>query len=73
MKKYFVHNGKEQQGPYSIDELRLKNLTAKTMIWFEGISNWTEAQFIPELKDLIVSTPPPFEKAKPLNQTFVKA
>jgi hypothetical protein len=49
MKKYFLHNGKEQHGPYSLDELKQYGLTAKTMVWFDGISNWTEAQFIPEL------------------------
>ncbi len=73
MKKYFLHNGKEQHGPYSLDELKQKGLTAKTMIWFDGISNWTEAQFIPELKEFATATPPPFEKANPINQTFDKA
>ncbi len=73
MKKYFLHNGKEQHGPYSLDELKQKGLTAKTMIWFDGISTWTEAQFIPELKEFAAATPPPFEKANPINQTFDKA
>jgi len=73
MKKYFLHNGKDQDGPYSLDDLKLKGLTAKTMVWFDGISTWTEAQFIPELKEFVISTPPPFEKANPLNQTFDKA
>lgn len=73
MKKYFLHDGKEQQGPYSVDDLKQKGITAKTMVWFDGISNWTEAQFIPELKDFIVPNPPPFEKSTPLNQTFGKA
>lgn len=73
MKKYFLHNGKEQHGPYSLDELKQKGLTAKTMIWFDGISNWTEAQFIPELKEFATATPPPFEKTNPINQTFDKA
>ena len=73
MKKYFLHNGKDQHGPYSLDELKQKGLTAKTMIWFDGISSWTEAQFIPELKEFATATPPPFEKANPINQTFDKA
>ncbi len=73
MKKYFIHDGKEQQGPYSIEELTSKGLTAKTMIWFEGIANWTEAQYISELKQFVTSTPPPFERPNPLNQTFDKA
>lgn len=73
MKKYFLHDGKEQQGPFTADELKSRGLTAKTMVWFDGISTWTEAQFIPELKEFTVSTPPPFEKSSTINQTFDKA
>ena len=73
MKKYFLHNGKEQHGPYSLDELKEIGLTDKTMVWFDGISNWSEAQSIPELKEFATLTPPPFDKAKPNNQTFDKA
>lgn len=64
MKKYYLHNGKEQVGPYSIDDLKEMGLTNKTMVWFDGITNWTEAQFIPELKEFAKLTPPPFEKVK---------
>jgi hypothetical protein len=73
MKKYFIHDGKEQQGPFSIEELKLKGISSKSMIWFEGLSTWTEAQFIPELKDFIVATPPPFEKKSTINQAFDNA
>jgi GYF domain 2 len=73
MKKYFLHNGKDQHGPYSTDDLKVKGLNANTMVWFEGISTWTEAQFIPELKEFVISTPPPFEKSNSINQTFDKA
>ncbi len=72
MKKYFLHNGKEQLGPFSLDDLKQHGLTVKTMVWFEGIANWTEAQFIPELKEFTTAAPPPFEKTNPINQTFDK-
>ncbi len=61
MKKYFIQTDKGQEGPFSVEELSLKGITAKTMIWFEGISNWTEAKFIPELKEFATPIPPPFE------------
>ena len=51
MKKYFIQTDKGQEGPFTIEELTFKGLTYKTMIWFEGISAWTEAKFIPELKN----------------------
>jgi len=67
MKKYYIHNGKEQNGPYSFEELKELNLAANTFIWFEGINGWTEIQNIPELRDVIKkeNTPPPFTNKKP--------
>jgi hypothetical protein len=72
MKKYFLHNGKEHEGPFSIDDLKQKGITNKTMVWFDGIQTWTEAQFIPELKDIATSNPPPFTNANPIKQTIDK-
>ena len=72
MKKYFIHNGKEQDGPFSVDDLKQKGITHKTMIWFEGIQAWTEAQYIPELKEFATSGPPPFTKSNPIKDTFDK-
>jgi hypothetical protein len=64
MKKYFIHNGNDEQGPYSIDDLKSLGIYSNTMIWFEGIQTWTKAAYIPELKEIIIASPPPFEKAK---------
>jgi len=72
MKKYFIHNGNDQLGPFSIEALKEKGITGKTMIWFEGIEKWTEAQFIPELKEIITVVPPPFEKNMPFSDTIDK-
>jgi len=61
MKKYFIHNGTEQQGPFSLDDLKIKNINRNTSIWYDGLSDWTIADNIEELKELINdSTPPPF-------------
>lgn len=61
MKKYFLHNGKDQEGPFDINDLKVKNINADTPVWFEGISEWTTIKEVPELKSLI-SKPPPFIK-----------
>lgn len=64
MKKYYLHNGTEQQGPFDIEDLKSNNITKSTSIWYEGLSEWTTAEKIDELKDLFkASIPPPF-KAK---------
>jgi hypothetical protein len=60
MKKYFIHDGTNQLGPFDLDELVSKNLHADTPIWYEGLPDWTTAGKLDELKDIIVHTPPPF-------------
>lgn len=61
MKKYFLHNGIDQQGPFDIEDLKSKNIDKETPIWYEGIPDWTTAEKIDELKDLFkTKTPPPF-------------
>ncbi|MGC4100793.1 DUF4339 domain-containing protein [Ferruginibacter sp.] len=60
MKKYYLHNGTQQEGPFDFEELKLKNLTGNTPVWFEGLSEWTTIENVEELKSIIVVTPPPF-------------
>jgi hypothetical protein len=61
MKKYYLHNGTEQQGPFDIENLKTKNITKDTPIWYEGLSEWTTAGKIAELSVLFANaTPPPF-------------
>ena len=73
MKKYFIHNGEMQKGPFSIDELKNLGITSQSKVWFEGITEWTDAGKIAELKDFIVQSPPPFKKDLPLTDAFEKA
>lgn len=61
MKKYFLHNGTEQQGPFDLDDLKEKHINKDTPIWYDGLHDWTTADKIDELKDILsTSTPPPF-------------
>ena len=70
MKKYYLHNGNEQEGPFDIDELKAKNITPDTPIWYDGIENWTSARDIDELKECFSGkTPPPFKPKVETNQT----
>ena len=66
MKKYYLHNGTEQDGPFDISDLKSKGITPKTEVWHEGISDWTDADQINELKELFSkATPPPIIKKTP--------
>jgi hypothetical protein len=63
MKKYYLHNGNEQQGPFDLDDLRSRGINRTTKIWYEGISDWINAENCEELNDLFNSiTPPPIKK-----------
>lgn len=42
MKIWIYLNG-IQQGPYTVDQLRLLPLTADTPVWYEGLAAWTPA------------------------------
>ena len=60
MKKYFIHNGTQQDGPFDVEELRLKNLHKDSPVWFEGLTDWTTISKVEELKNIIPVVPPPF-------------
>jgi hypothetical protein len=60
MKRFYLHNGSDQHGPYDLEDLKTKNISRETPIWFEGISHWTEAGDVAELIPLFTKTPPPF-------------
>ena len=70
MKKYFLNVGTAQQGPFDLDELKSKNLTAETPVWYEGLPEWTTAGKVEELKDIFIPAIPaatvPAEDAKPV-------
>lgn len=59
MKKYFYSNGKEKHGPLSLDELKQEDISKQTLIWFEGLEDWTPAGELDEMKPILEIQPPP--------------
>jgi len=64
MNKYFLHDEQNQLGPFDKSELKERKVTADTPIWHEGLTDWTTAGELPELKELFVIVPPPFKKVE---------
>ncbi|MES2373381.1 MAG: GYF domain-containing protein [Bacteroidota bacterium] len=57
--EFYLHDGQEQHGPFSVDELRKRPaFKPDTLIWYEGIPEWKPARSIEELKGFF-KTPPP--------------
>jgi len=59
MKHYFYSDGKEKHGPISLDELRQREISKDTLIWFEGLDDWTPAKNLDEIKSILELQPPP--------------
>lgn len=66
MKKYFYTDGQSQFGPFTFEELEKENLTGNTMVWYNGLSDWTQAKDIPELESLFRIPPIPPGPGRPI-------
>jgi len=62
MEYYYSKNANEKNGPFSFDELKQKNITKKTLIWYEELDDWKMAGQLPEFKNLIKKTSIVLEK-----------
>ncbi len=58
MKKYFLHDGINQYGPFDLTELESKIITPQTMVWYDELPTWKPAAEIEELKNLLNSKVP---------------
>lgn len=74
---YFIIVNDQQQGPFTIDELKLRGIAPDTLVWAEGMPQWTSASQVDELKTIFQNEaagntatppPPPLDAARPLPQ-----
>ena len=72
---FYYHNGKEQLGPFLIEELKKEPLQAEMLVWQEGTPSWVKANTIDLLKDLFekpkTENPKPTIKEEPIKQKQV--
>lgn len=52
---YFILVNNQQQGPYSVSELRSRALTPETLVWAAGMEQWRPACQVDELRVLFQS------------------
>ena len=67
MQKFYIYKDDQQQGPFSIDELKDLKITRDTMVWFDGADNWKKAIEVNDLKEIFKSVPIPL----PINQPII--
>lgn len=57
--QFFIAVNGTQTGPFTYEEIKTKGIHRYTLIWTEGLDNWTKAEQVEALKDLIRTMPPP--------------
>ena len=69
---YFVSINNRQSGPFDTAGLRQLigngQLTRDSLVWKEGMANWTTAGTVEELKPLFAASPPPLPPPLPSEQ-----
>ncbi|MFH0965820.1 MAG: SPFH domain-containing protein [Planctomycetota bacterium] len=61
--QWYIASGGQQVGPLTPDELqariRAAQVTRETLVWRQGMANWTQAGQLPELAPVFGAAPPP--------------
>jgi hypothetical protein len=65
MQRYFLKDGDNKQGPFTAEELKIRNLNADTPVNAEGTEQWIAAGQVDELKGLFTGTSAPVTVAEP--------
>jgi hypothetical protein len=61
--KYYYYSEKDQQlGPFLKEDLKQKLIKKDTLVWTDGLAEWVTAESLEDLKDIIISLPPPLPK-----------
>jgi GYF domain 2 len=71
-KKFYYLEGKEQKGPFSIEELKAIGISPEILVWSEGMENWQKAKDVQELLDSLKKLPPPppiFQEGKKIDES----
>lgn len=69
MSQFYYTDGKERFGPFSLEQLRERNITTETLVWKEGLPDWVPARNLSELISLFpesASMPPPVGMQQPI-------
>lgn len=75
MKKYFIKDGENRNGPYDLHELMKLAIYDDTLVWHEGLADWQPASTIQDLKPVIrkktISSPSTEQPTTKNNQRII--
>lgn len=64
MRTYYINNGNENGGPFTIEELRSQKISTATLVWYNGMDEWKYAIEIEELEPFFKVEPPPIKQTE---------
>jgi hypothetical protein len=65
--QYYMMKGGQRKGPFDLGQLVAEGLERDTLVWFAGQKDWTRADQVPALGELMLTIPPPVPRvAEPL-------
>lgn len=70
MRTYYINNGKENGGPFTLDELKSQQISKATLVWYQGMDEWKHAIDIEELSSFFTVVPPPIKFTSPTPETI---
>lgn len=59
MTYYVATPSGQHEGPFTIDELRMRGVTPDTLVYNEQLGNWTKASLVPEIANCIFNAQQP--------------
>ena len=69
---YYYAKNEEKIGPLTLGELKKIDIKKDTLVWYEGLKDWTKAGEIKELKELFKVIPPPIPPPPPAPKKELK-
>ena len=59
MEYYLLDRSGNTEGPFPIEILKAKNVKSSDLVWADGMNEWVKAGTVDDLKNILISRPPP--------------
>jgi hypothetical protein len=50
MRTYYINNGNENSGPFTLEQLKNQQIKENTLVWYQGMDEWKHAVDLEDLK-----------------------
>ena len=64
---YYYQDGDKRVGPFSLDQLMNKSIGVDTLVWKSGMSKWSKAEDLEEIRERMSVCPPPINNTEEKN------